>query len=232
MTSTFRAALAAIALVSPALALAQADAPGMGEPLPATPQPPPVAPAAPPPVVEPTSPDVPKYVAFRGGVIVPKHDDLDGFDNGFALEGAVGFRVSPRVAVEVSLGRFSMKANVQGDVGGAPATLSAELEAYPILGTLKAFLTEGDLELFGMAGGGFYVMSMKADLNAAGYAPASVSDSNTPFGFHFGGGANVRLSPTTQLGAEVRYLVGKADMFGATFNFDSVQITGGLTFRL
>ena len=83
-----------------------------------------------------------------------------------------------------------------------------------------------------MAGAGFYVMSMKADLNAPGYAPASASDSSTPFGFHFGGGANVRLSPTTQLGAEIRYLVGKADMFDATFNFDSVQITGGLTFRL
>jgi hypothetical protein len=205
----------------------------MGEPLPAAPQPPPpVAPAAPPSVVEPEHPGVPTYAALRGGVIVPKHDDLDGFDNGFVLEGAVGFRVSPNVALEVSVGRFSMKANVQGDLGGVPATLSAELVAYPVLGTVKAFLTEGDLELFGMAGAGFYVMSMKADLSAPGYAPASVSDSNTPFGFHFGGDANIRLSRTTQLGAEVRYLVGKADMFDTTFNFDSVQITGGLTFRL
>jgi len=234
MTTTYRAALAALALAAPQLAFSQGAAPAGGDPFPAAPQPAPapVSPA-PPPAVEPSSSSVPKYVAIRAGAIVPKHDDLEGFDNGFALEGAVGFRLNPNVALELGLGRWAMKANVQGDVGvGVPATLTAELVAYPILGSLKAFLVQDNVELFGLAGLGMYIMSVKADLSAPGYVPASVSDSTTAFGVHLGGGVNVRLSPTTQLGAELRYLIGKADMLDATMHFDSLQITGGLIFQL
>jgi opacity protein-like surface antigen len=178
------------------------------------------------------------YVGLKLGPIVPKADDLQGFDNGLAIEGVVGFRASENIALELGVGRFGMSASESGyvDIGGYlyPATITVDVVAYPVTGTAKFLMPMDKAQLYGLVGGGIYFMTAEATLDVQGYVPETINHSETPFALHIGGGLDFSVSPNTRIGAEVRYVIGKVDMWGdgTKYNFDSVIITGGLTYSL
>jgi opacity protein-like surface antigen len=178
------------------------------------------------------------YVAVRLGAVMPKHDDLEGFDNGLALEGAVGFYVDKNIALELGVGRFAMSYRDSGyvDVGGYlyPATGTIDLAAYSVTGSAKLVLPVDKARLYALLGGGMYFMSGDAELDVEGFAPETESNSASAFGFHFGGGVEVRVSPRVSLGAEVKYIIGKVDLWdsGTDNNFDSMTLGAALSYAL
>ena len=177
------------------------------------------------------------YFAVKMGAIIPKHDDVSGYDNGFALEGAIGYRVNRNVALEVSVGRFSMGFEESGylydDYGYSyAAKYTDEVVAYPVLGTARFIAPVDAIEVYGLVGAGMYIMSDDVELKIEGLLPETDSDSDTPFALHVGGGMNFRVSPRAVLGAEVKYIIGKAEMYDVTSNFNSVLFGAFLGFQL
>ena len=165
-------------------------------------------------------------------MIAPQHDDMQYYDNGFALEGAVGFRLNDNFALEFSLGRFSVSGEVNGYVAGiGNVTVTDDIVAYPLLATARVTAPLGAVEMFGLVGAGVYFISSNVKATA-GYYSLTNSDSDTPFAVHFGGGMNIRVSPHALLGAESKYVVGKATLYEEKGNFDSLTIRAALTFSL
>jgi hypothetical protein len=172
------------------------------------------------------------YFAVKLGGISPQHDDIRSYGTGFSVEGALGYRVNPNVALELSVGRFGLNATVSGDLGGVIATVTDDVVAYPVLATLKLLVPLDKLELFGLLGGGVYFISDEVKITAPGFAPLSGSDSASPFAFHLGGGANVRISPNAMVGAELKYIIGSATMYDVTNHFNSLIFAGTLTYTM
>jgi opacity protein-like surface antigen len=173
------------------------------------------------------------YVAAKVGVVVPKHDDLEGFDNGFALEGVVGYRASENVAVEFAVGRFSMSGTFNGVTDtGIFYTEEDTVTALPVTVALKGIVPVDRLELFALLGGGAYFISAHAEAKSPGYRTLTASDSDSAFGLNLGGGFSLRLSDRAVLGAEVKYITGTVKVWDETNHFDSIIVGAALTFSL
>jgi opacity protein-like surface antigen len=224
--------------VSLALALAPAivSAQSPGE----TPALPPAPPAQQPPLA-PTPARTPgadgtgrTYLAVRAGVVVPQHDDLEGFTNGFSIEGAFGYRFNPNLALEFSVGRWSMGGEMSA-VSPTVGTITGKLDfvAYPVLVTGKVILPLDRVGLYLLAGGGvhFLTADASASVPAMGLS-VSQSDSATAFGLHVGGGLDFQVSPTVSLGAELKYVIGEVSVLDTSGHFDHLVIAGALRFTL
>ncbi len=220
------ARLASLLLAStPALVAAQGPAP--------TAEPAPPAAYAPPAPAYAGGPSR-TYVAVKLGLVAPQHSDLDGMDSGFAIEGTLGYRLHPNIALELSLGRWSMSGS-ESITDPTVGTINGKLEfvGYPLLLTAKAVLPLDRIQLYALAGGGVHFVTATAKLDAPGLGlTASESDSSSPFAFHFGGGLSVDLAPRIAVGAEVRYVIGEMTAFDATGHFDHLFVAGTLTFSL
>lgn len=163
------------------------------------------------------------YIAARVGAIIPKSDDLDGFDNGLALEGVIGRRMNPNIALEASVGYFSMGASASG--GGA--SVSLDISAFNLGGTIKVIAPVEKVDFYALAGAGVYFIS--ADGEASGIYSGSASDDGTSLGVTLGGGIAARLSPQATLGAEAKYLLGDVNLFEETNNYNSLILGGMLS---
>jgi hypothetical protein len=172
------------------------------------------------------------YLSVKLGAISPQHDDISAFSTGFSLEGALGYRVNPNVALELSVGRFALSATAPGVIGGFLATITEDVVAYPVLGTLKLVLPLTKLDLFGLVGGGVYFIQGEVKATAPGFAALSNSDSDSTFGLHLGGGLNVHVSPHASFGAELKYIIGSAKLFDGTGHFNSLIFAGTLTYTM
>jgi opacity protein-like surface antigen len=174
-----------------------------------------------------------QYLFARAGAIVPKHDDLEGFDTGLAFEGGLGFRTSPNLAFELAVGRYAVEASgpfFDPDVGFV-VDRTDRGTAIPVTGTVKLIAPAGSIEAYGLAGAGVYFVSYEIEESLPGVGSGSISDDDTVFGFHFGGGLSAALSPNVTLGAELRYFVTKATVFDVDIGLDSFVIGGTLGYR-
>lgn len=178
------------------------------------------------------------YVAFRIGSIMPKADDLDGFDNGLAVEGAVGFKADRNFAFELGVGRSAMSASESGyvydGVNYYAATMEANIVVYPVTATVKLIAPLQQVQLYGLIGGGVYFMTSEVSLNVEGYPSESVEGDANPFAFHVGGGLDVRISAKASVGAELKYIIGEADIWGdgTKYEFNSAQFGASLRYSL
>jgi opacity protein-like surface antigen len=180
-----------------------------------------------PPVTLALVPDPPRttYVFGKIGVVIPESDDLRGYDDGFALEAGVGFRFAKHLAVEGSIGNFKMSFTQSGsDPALGSFTNTGNLNATPVLATLKLFGRSGLFELFGAAGVGVYFVSFSGTVSS-GAGASSQSDSDTRLGFHLGGGVSVFLSPQLSVGGEAKYVLAKVSLLGQTSNINSLLVT-------
>jgi opacity protein-like surface antigen len=112
-----------------------------------------------------------------------------------------------------------------------PLTGSAEASAISVSASLKAIAPVDRLELFALAGPGLYFVSSRGTASTPGFGAATVSDNSNAFGFHFGGGASVRVSPQVSLGAELRYIIATVKIFGQNNGMDSLIAQGTLGLR-
>ncbi|WP_242393229.1 outer membrane protein [Anaeromyxobacter oryzisoli] len=162
------------------------------------------------------------YVAARVGAIIPKADDLDGFDTGFAFEGVIGRRIIPNVALEASVGYFAIGASASA--GGTSASM--DISAFNMAATIKLIAPVDKVDLYVLAGAGAYFISSKVE--ASGYYSGSASDDDTSLGVTLGGGLAARLSPRVSLGAEAKYLIGDTTLFGISGSYNSILLGGML----
>jgi hypothetical protein len=172
------------------------------------------------------------YLSVKLGAISPQHDDISAYGTGFSIEGALGYRVNPNVALELSVGRFALSATAPGVIGGVLANITDDIVAYPVLATLKLVLPVQKLDLFGLVGGGVYFIQDEVKATAPGFPAASISDSDSAFGLHLGGGLNVHVSPHASFGAELKYVIGSAKLYDTTGHFNSLIFAGTLTYTM
>lgn len=177
----------------------------------------PAYPAAPPPWA-PSS-----YLQLRLGVHVPQSSDLDGFNNGVALEAAFGYRWHPNFAAELGIGYFKNSSDTLQTTSGA---LDVSISSIPVTASLVLVAPMGNVELKGLVGVGLHSTTFDASVGGL-----SGSDSNTAFGFHIGGGASVALSPQVSLGADLRYYIVKPSFAGVDISIDGLQIAANLGWK-
>lgn len=170
------------------------------------------------------------YLGARVGAVLPKHDDLEGFDNGFSFEAVIGRRVSPNLALEASLGRFGINASGSFFDPDTGVTFDAEMDisAIPLTASVKAIAPLDQVELYGLLGAGLYFLS--SEIRVTGGLAGSASDDATALGLHLGGGFAAHVSPQVKLGAELKYVMGSAKLFDSSNHFDSMLIGGSLGF--
>jgi hypothetical protein len=126
------------------------------------------------------------YVVFKAGGTFPQHEDLDGYDNGFAIEGGFGIPLGSGLAIEATVGRFALDASITGydpDIAGL-ATITSTASAVSVAASLKLGFPVRSVEFFGLAGAGLYFVNVDAAWSASGYYPSEISDRDTAFGFH------------------------------------------------
>jgi opacity protein-like surface antigen len=179
-------------------------------------QPYPTAPAA----------DRQTYVTARAGAAVPQHDDLEGFDSGFSFEVALGRRMARNLAIEGSVGRYGVAA----DLSAGPLSAEMRFAIIPVAATAKLIAPAGNLDFYGLLGLGLNFVDAEVE-ESDGFTTLSGSDSGTAFALHVGGGLSASLAPNVALGVELRYVASRAEVFEVEGGLDSVLVSGGLAFR-
>jgi len=162
--------------------------------------------------------ETPFYITLKPGVYSPQSSDLEGIGTGFNGEIAFGYRFNPNIAAEFGIGYFT--------------TEYFDINVFPLTLTLKAIIPYKRWELFGLAGGGVYIVS------AYDYGD---SDTDAVLGGYLGGGLHYNITPNIFLGAEGKYLwTDKAKLsqsiygtsFDVRFRLDGIIVNGviGLKF--
>jgi opacity protein-like surface antigen len=201
---TIRIALAAVLLAVAGTAAAQAPAPAAPTAIPHT------------------------YLQLRLGFYVPQASDLDGFNNGLAIDGALGYRFSPNLAAELGLGYFSSTADT---VSSGGVTVEPKFSGVPITASVKGILpVSPSVDIYGLVGLGLYRVTLEATGSAGGQT-ATVSFDDTAFGLLLGAGASFDISRSVFLSVDLRYMVAKATFDTAEGNIDSLFLNGGVGFR-
>lgn len=204
-------------------------------------------PPPPPPAAMPAPPPAPATAAFGGqavgplegpylqarlGVYMNKSADLEGINNGFHLEGAFGYRLHPNLALEAGVGWYKGSTDPQS-VNGVSVT--ASYSDLPVTLSGKLIFPAGVAEAYLLGGVGLHNVRLEAEGSAGGNT-AKVSSSDTPFGYHVGGGITVSVSPRVAVAFEVRYLMGRATFSAGgdsiSGDIDALFVTGGLLLKL
>jgi opacity protein-like surface antigen len=168
------------------------------------------------------------YMQLRLGLFLPQSSDLDGFNTGFAIDGAFGYRFTPNLAAEFGLGYFRSK----GDTGVSNGvTVEPKFSGVPVTASLKGILpVSPTVDLYGLVGVGLYFVTLGAEGSAGGQT-ASVSFDDTAFGVQLGAGASFAITPAAFLTADLRYMIAKASFNGAEGNIDSLFLSVGIGTR-
>lgn len=140
----------------------------------------------------------PNYLVLKGGVYSPEARDLDDVnaDTGFNGEIAFGHYFLPILAVELGVGYFESSGDRLPVLGPA----EVDLFAIPVTLNLKGAIPLGNLELYGLAGVGYYFTDAEV-IRAA----VKDSDSDGAFGFQLGAGAAFNVTKSVFIGAEAKY---------------------------
>ena len=150
----------------------------------------------------------PLYLTFKPGIYSPQSRDLEGSDTGFNGEIAFGFRFNPNIAAEFGIGYF----NTEKEVTAVGATYAVQekfnINVIPVTLTLKAILPYKRWELFGLAGGGVYIVSAQSDYHNDYYDNHYdyEYDSDAVMGGYLGGGLHYNIAPGIFVGVEGKYL--------------------------
>lgn len=156
------------------------------------------------------------YVVGKMGLYSPQSNDLEGFDNGFNGEIALGHYFNRNFAGEVGLGYFSTGGNFYG-YNGYDGSFSDDIsfDVVPITVSLKPVLPlSSNVEIYGIGGIGAYFVNGKIERSGQYTGHYSVSDDKTTFGAHLGGGITFSMDKRLFFGGEVKYLWANVDFNG------------------
>ncbi len=163
------------------------------------------------------------YGQVRLGLYAPQSSDMQGFGNGVAAGGALGYRFHPSLGAELEVGylRSTASASAQG------LSVDATFSVIPISLDLKAIAPLGAAEVYALAGVGLHRVTLQASVT--GFGSASVTDS--AFGFQAGAGLAFPVAPTLSLGADLRYQRAEASFSGTSGVVDGVVVCAALLAR-
>lgn len=156
------------------------------------------------------------YVAGKMGIYSPQSNDLEGFDNGFNGEIALGHYFNRSLAGEVGLGYFSTGGSFYG-YNGYDGYYSDDIsfDVVPVTVSLKPVLPLNRyVEIYGIGGIGAYFVNATIETTGQYTGRYSVSDDKTVFGAHLGGGMTFNVDKRLFFGAETKYLWADVDFNG------------------
>jgi opacity protein-like surface antigen len=175
------------------------------------------APARAQPVSEPSGPDT--YLELELGAFLPQASDLDGLDPGVAVAGTFGAMFTRHVGAEATIGYYRAATSTAGT--------ERSLNVMPVLASLRLVAPLQALELSARAGVGLHLAS--THVTGGG---ASAYDSATAFGYHVGGGAAFKLSPTMLVGVDLLATFASARFGGVETALDGLQVSVKLGYKL
>jgi opacity protein-like surface antigen len=168
------------------------------------------------------------YGHLRLGVYIPNSSDLEGLNNGFNIDGALGYRFHPNFAAEAGVGYYGSSTDTQS---GGGVSVKGTFSDVPITLSAKAIYPAGQAELYGLFGVGIHNVELGAEVSGLG----TVTAKDTAFGFHLGAGASFEVAPRLALSLDLRYLVGRATFSLAgqstSGDIDALFVSGGLLYR-
>ena len=152
----------------------------------------------------------PFYLTYKPGMYSPQSGALD---IGLSTEVAFGYRFNQNIAAEFGLGYF----NTEKEVTAVGATYvvreNFDIDVVPMTLTLKAILPYKRWELFGLAGGGVYIVSGPYDYYYYDYYyyDYEYDDYDAVLGGYLGGGIHYNITPNNIrpsifVGVEGKYL--------------------------
>ena len=165
--------------------------------------------------------DSPNYVTVKGGIYVPT-GDLDELDQGFSGEVAYGHYFNPNLALEGSIGYFKTDGSESEFIGGpaGTVTVATDVSVIPIFVAIKGLLPIQIGELYVGGGVGIGFADVKIDVTSTALGIASLSSTDTVFGFELLAGANFNINDSWFLGVEGKYIItDEASISGALFGF-------------
>jgi opacity protein-like surface antigen len=149
-------------------------------------------------------------ISVKAGKYEPT-DDIDDLGLSGDLYGAISYNyyVSPRFALEFGIGKYDAEETF---TGFDPVFLDSfsekdEVSAIPLTINAKGILPLNWGELYGGGGLGIYFADFEADIQSSAQGPASISDSDTVFGFQLLAGILFNITPSFYLGIEGQYII-------------------------
>lgn len=176
------------------------------------------------------------YVVGKMGLYSPQSNDLEGFDNGFAGEVALGHYFNRNLAGEVAVGYFGTGGSFYG-YNGYDGRFSDDIsfDVVPFTASIKPVLPLNQhVEIYGIGGVGAYFVNCKIDRTGQYTGHYSVSDDKTAFGAHLGGGVTFNVDKRLFFGAETRYIWANVDFNGnleGNVDLNGFVFTGNVGYR-
>ena len=182
------------------------------------------------------------YFALKVGVYSPFSDELDNFDSGFTGEIAFGHYFHPNFALELGVGYFEIESDHRNDYNYyyyRGYHDEDRIWVVPITLSLKPAFQFPPFELYGLVGGGLYIIDVETREYSTRTGTFSFSDSASVFGAHVGGGLTWNVSPRVGVGLELKYIWAEKKfektVNGTKFEVDAdlqgLQTTLNLSFR-
>jgi opacity protein-like surface antigen len=175
------------------------------------------APARAQPVSEPSGPDT--YLELGLGAFLPQASDINKLDPGVAVQGTFGAMFTRNFGAEATVGYYRAATST--------AVIDKSLSVLPVLASLRLVAPLKALELSARAGVGLHLAS--THLTGSG---GSVYESATAFGYHVGGGAAFKLSPTMLVGVDLLATFASARFGGVQTAIDGLQVSVKLDYKL
>jgi opacity protein-like surface antigen len=179
---------------------------------------------------------LPDYAVAKLGMYLPQATDVEDLDNSFYGELAFGHYFNPNFAVEFGVGWTKPDGSASVDVEISPGVFSSisanvDLTIIPITLGLKGALPMGNFEPYAMGGIGLYYAKAEVSGSVSGIGSASISESDTAFGYYLGLGANFNLSKEVFVGLEGKYFWAKPNFEGEDVKIDGINVTGNIGYR-
>ena len=176
------------------------------------------------------------YVAGKMGVYSPQSNDLEGFDNGFNGEIAIGHYFSRNFAGEFGIGYFNTGGTFYGyNYYDGYYSDDISIDVMPFTASLKAIIPLGSqVEIYGIGGVGLYFVEGRIERSGEFTGYYRVTDDEAAFGAHLGGGVTFNLDRRLFLGAEAKYLWANVDFNGnlqGNVDLDGFIFTANIGFR-
>ncbi len=136
------------------------------------------------------------------------------FDTGFVIDGWLGYRVHPNIAIETQLEYSSYEADFFG--------LDIDVNLLTFTTNLKGYVLTGQFQPFALVGVGV----MNAELDIDGSA-GSRTHSESDFAARFGGGIDYWINESISVGLTSSYVLTTGDVDGV----DYVSLALGIQYR-
>jgi len=169
------------------------------------------------------------YVVAKLGAYFPNSNDLNGYSTGFSGEFAFGHYFNPYIAIELGVGYFETSGDVNVVTPHSQYISNEKLEVVPLTASLK-FIYPINIYVEPYIIGGIGAYFVDSHIDSYGHY-GGLSDNETAFGGHLGGGINFNVAPNFFIGVECKYVWLDPNLYGASVNLSGTRLTGNFGVR-